>query len=226
MMGTARPCASSAFEISGTAAAAALGATLRRVAWLSIVLGLTIEAILLLLATGFGGIPGISKIVAELVQKISWSMIVCVGLAFGKTASRGQPAWTGLSGLLSAPIAFSVAGTLHKSASYALKLAGAGPTGAFPFLVTGLKGLEYGALGWLLTWVGRRTQVGAASYAGVGFGVGLVFGLAIVYSSGAQTLAMPTVLYQCVNEVLFPIGCSLALFAADALGKSKAQGNA
>jgi len=63
-------------------------------------------------------------------------MIVCVGLAFGKTASRGQPAWTGLSGLLSAPIAFSVAGTLHKSASYALKLAGAGPTGAF--VITGL----------------------------------------------------------------------------------------
>jgi len=207
---------------TNTEGEAALGATLLRVAWLSILLGLAIEAMLLLLAAGFGGIPGISKIVAELVQKISWSMIVCVGLAFGKTASRGQPAWTGLAGLFSAPIAFSVAGTLHKSASYALKLAGAGPGGAFPFLVAALKGLEYAALGWLLARVARKLGGGATAHAGVGFVIGLVFGVAIVYSSGGQTLAMPTILYQCVNEVLFPIGCSLALFAADALGKRKA----
>src|SRR5215470_14614616 len=110
-----------------TEGGATLGATLLRVAWLAILLGLVIEAILLLFAAGFGGIPGIRKIVADIVQKVSWSVIVCVGLAFGKAASKGQPSWTGLSGVFAAPVAFSVAGTLHKSASYALNLpAGSG----------------------------------------------------------------------------------------------------
>ena len=206
---------------SDTEGGATLGATLLRVAWLAIILGLVIEAILLLLAAGFGGIPGIKKIVADIVQKVSWSVIVCVGLAFGKAASKGQPPWTGLSGLFAAPVAFSVAGTLHKSASYALNLPAAAGV-IVPFLIALLKGLEYGALGWLLAQVGKKSGVGAGAYAGVGFVVGLVFGTAIVYSSGANR-AMLAILPQFINEVLFPIGCSLALFAADVLGKRAAK---
>jgi hypothetical protein len=36
-----------------------LGATLLRVAWFAIILGLVIEAVLLVLAAGFGDIPGV-----------------------------------------------------------------------------------------------------------------------------------------------------------------------
>ena len=196
-----------------------LAETLLRIAWLAILLGLGIEAILLILAAGFGGIPGIQPIVADLVQKVSWSVIVCAGLAFGKAASKGQPAWMGFAGLFSAPVAFSVAGTLHRSASYALKLAEPGSGAAFPFLIAALKGLEYAALGLILGWVGKRARAGAAAYAAAGFVIGLVFGTAIVWSSASGSLISLKVLPRLINEVLFPLGCSLALFAADAIGE-------
>ncbi len=127
-----------------------LSDTLLRIAWLSILLGLAIEVILLVIATGAGKLPGVQSIAADLAQKISWSVIVCAGLAFGKAASKGQPSWMALAGLVSAPIAFNVARTLHKSVSFALKVTSPGAGVAFPFLIAGLKGLEYAALGMLL----------------------------------------------------------------------------
>jgi hypothetical protein len=197
---------------------ATLGATLLRVAWLAVGLGLVLEVILIVLAIGFSSALGMGKIVADLVQKISWSVIVCVGLAFGKAASKGKAAWMGLSGLFAAPVAFSVAGTLHKTAASALKLAEQGAGVAFPFLIAALKGLEYAVLGLLLAWLGKKATAGAMTYTGTGLVVGLVFATAIVYASGAQQMT-PGVISQFVNEVVFPIGCSLAIFGADVLGK-------
>jgi hypothetical protein len=206
---------SSAINADGTAS---LGATLLRVAWLAVGLGLVIEAILIVLAVGFAGTLGMGKIVTDLVQKISWSVIVCVGLAFGKAASKGKAGWMGLSGLFGAPVAFSVAGTLHKSASSALKLAEQSSGSGFPFAIAALKGIEYAALGILLAWLGKKAGAGAASYAGTGLGVGLVFATAIVLSSGVQQMSS-AVISQFVNELVFPVGCSLAIFGADVLGK-------
>jgi hypothetical protein len=136
---------------------------------------------------------------------------------FRQGASKSQPAWTGLSGLFAAPVAFSVAGTLHKSASYALHLP-AGSGFIVLFLLALLKGLEYGTLGWLLARVGKKPGAGAGAYADVRFVVGLVFGTVIVYTAGSNR-AVLAVLPEFINEVLYPIGCSLALFAADVLGK-------
>jgi hypothetical protein len=203
---------------STTEGSATLGATLLRVAWLAVGLGLVLEAILLILTISFGGALGMGKIVADLVQKISWSVIVCVGLAFGKTVSKGNAAWMGLSGLFGAPVAFRVAGTLHKTASSALKLAEQGAGAAFPFLIAALKGLEYAVLGLLLAWLGKKAAAGAMSYAGIGLGVGVIFATVIVYASGAQQVT-PGVISQFINELVFPIGCSLAIFGADVLGK-------
>ena len=197
---------------------ATLGATLLRVAWLAVGLGLIIEAILIILAVGFAGTLGMGKIVADLVQRISWSVIVCVGLAFGKAASKGKAAWMGLSGLFGAPIAFSVAGTLHKSASTALKLAEQSSESGFPFAIAALKGIEYAVLGILLAWLGKKTSAGAVSYAGTGLGIGLVFATAIAYSSGAQHMTSGGI-SMFINEVVFPVGCALAIFGADVLGK-------
>ena len=200
-----------------------LSDTLLRVAWLSILLGLAIEVILLVIATGAGKLPGIQSIAADLTQKISWSMIICVGLAFGKAASKGQPSWMALAGLVSAPIAFNVARTLHKSVSFALKAAEPGAGAGFPFLIAGVKGLEYAALGMLLGWVGKRANAGVSAYAGVGLLVGIVFGGLIVGLLAPAEFDVIKALPQLINEVLFPLGCSLALFAADAIGKRTAS---
>jgi hypothetical protein len=206
---------SSAITAEGTAT---LGATLLRVAWLAVGLGLVLEVLLILLAIGFSGTLGMGKIVADLVQKISWSVIVCVGLAFGKAASNGKAAWMGLSGLFATPVAFGIARTLHKTAASALKLAEQSYGAAFPFVIVALKGIEYAVLGLVLAWLGKKATAGAMSYTGTGLVVGLVFATAIVYSSGAQHMT-PDVISQFVNEVVFPIGCSLAIFGADVLGK-------
>ncbi len=203
-----------------------LGTSLLQVAWLAILLGLVIETILLLLTTVLGTIPGIKPVAADLVQKVSWSVIVCVGLAFGKVASKTQPVFMGLAGLFAAPAAFEVARTLHKSVTFALKLAEPGAGFASPLLLACLKGLEYAALGVLLAWIARRSSAGVISHAGVGLIVGLVFGGAIVsslYSVTPGPVPMAKVLPQFVNELIFPVGCSLALFAADVLGKRVSQ---
>ncbi len=203
-----------------------LGATLLQVAWLAILLGLLIEIVLVVLAAGFGNIPGVRPIVADLVQKVSWSVIVCVGLAFGTVASKAKSSFMGVAGLFAAPLAFDVARTLHRSASYALNLPTPGAGAVSPLLLASLKGLEYAALGVLLGWVAKRSSAGVMSHAGIGFIVGLVFGggfVFILYSVTPEPLPITKVVPQFLNELIFPVGCSLALFAADVLGKRVAR---
>jgi hypothetical protein len=84
-----------------------------------------------------------------------------------------------------------------------------------------LKGLEYAALGLLLAWIGKQ-RAGAAAHLGIGLVVGIVFGSALIalLSHYAGATPAPHVLVsQGLNEVLFPVGCSLAIFAAETLGK-------
>ena len=195
--------------------------TILNIAWLAVALGIAVEIILIAVQAIFKTVPGVNAIVADLVGKMSWSVIVCVGLAFGKAASKNQAATTGIAGLLSAPLAFTVARTVQKSVSYALGLAAAAASAASPFVLGTLKGLEYAALGLLLTWIGKQ-RAGAAAHLGIGFVVGIVFGGALIalVSHYAGTTPAPHVLVsQGLNEVLFPVGCSLAIFAAETLGK-------
>src|SRR5437764_12689073 len=100
-----------------------LRGTLLNVAWLAIVLGIAVEIVLIVVHSMFKTVPGMNALLADLVGKTSWSVIVCVGLAFGKAASKGRAATTGIAGLLSAPVAFTAARTVQKSVSYALGLA-------------------------------------------------------------------------------------------------------
>lgn len=72
---------------ASAAASSSLGATLLRVAWLAILLGMAMESILLLLSAGLGDPLGLGYIVADLAKNVSWSMLVCLGLSVG-TAVR------------------------------------------------------------------------------------------------------------------------------------------
>src|SRR5262245_48379816 len=98
-----------------------LADTILRVAWLAILLGLAMELTLLAAAAYRNQFPAFESIVSDLVQKLSWSGLVCTGLAFGKAASNGSASWMALAGLFSAPAAFSVARALHKGTAQALK---------------------------------------------------------------------------------------------------------
>ena len=196
------------------------GATLLRAAWLAVLLGLVMECILLLAGAGLGESVGLGRLTADLVKNVSWSAFVCVGLAVGTTVAKARLPLAGLAGLLAAPTAFEVSRTLHKGTLEALAVAGdaAAPPA---LLVAAIKGIEYGFLGLAVAWLGSRPWGGLVAHAGLGLLVGTLFGgtlLAVTVSSVPAT-PTPALVSQGINELLFPVGCSLVLFSAGALGK-------
>ncbi|HEX8230415.1 MAG TPA: hypothetical protein VF826_14035 [Chloroflexia bacterium] len=191
-----------------------LRATLTRVAWLAILLGLVVEV--LLVASRMGALP-FEAAVAELVNRVSWSVIVCVGLALGDTLAEDKPLWLGLSGLATAPLAFTIARGLHKGTSELLE-AKAPLESIAPLLAGSIRGLEYMCLGLAIFWLSRRVRASAPVYIGTGLLIGLVFGLVMLALNPAVMSSMATMLVWSVNELLFPVGCALVLFASEALG--------
>jgi hypothetical protein len=179
------------------------------------------EGMLLLLGAGLGKSLGLGSIVADLVANVSWSVFVCCGLAVGTAVAKARVPVMGFLGLLAAPAAFEVSRALHKGTLEAITTTGGGGEVLSPILVGVIKGLEYGCLGLMVAWVGQRPWGGAAAHITVGLLVGLVFGGTIVALTMGSTPPPPAAdaLTVGVNEVIFPIGCSLVLFSAGALGK-------
>jgi hypothetical protein len=199
-----------------------LGAKLLRVAWLAILLGFVMEALLLLFTAGFGIFPGLKPIAADLVRQISWSTFVCVGLALGTAVSNARAPLMGILGFLAAPLAFTISRSLHQGAVKTLEIAGSGVEAPPVLLLALLKAIEYACLGVALGWIGRRVWGGAMAHLATGLLVGLIFGGTIVgltYQMSPDPPASAALVSLGANEILFPVGCSLVLFAATALGK-------
>ncbi len=201
-----------------------LGATLLRVAWLAVVLGFIMEGLLLLVGAGFGDSLGLGKVAADLVRNVTWSAFVCVGLAVGTTVAKAQLPLAGLAGLLAAPAAFEVSRVVHKGTLEALAVSG-DVTSPPPLLIAGIKGLEYACLGIAVAWLGTRSWGGVVAHAGLGLLIGIVFGGALVTTTlvFVPDPATSALVSQGLNELLFPVGCSLVLFSAGALGKKVAD---
>lgn len=195
--------------------------SLLKAAWLAIALGFAIEGLNLLAAVVSGGALAARPYTADLVQKVAWSFIVCVALAVARTAARAAAPLIGLAGLLAAPLGYAVARGLHQGASQALGLAAASASGPSPVLVAAIKGCEYAALGLLVYWVARKSWGGIGAHTAVGGAVGLLFGgplLALALGALPQ-LTASAVLARGVDELVFPVGCALVLYASDTLGK-------
>lgn len=186
------------------------------VGWLAVLLGFAIEALLLGLAAATGGLASPKPFLADLVQKVSWSAVVCVGISLGTAVGKARPAAMGALGLLSAPAGFTIAKTLQKGVSAALGLVGAAG-GPSPWLVAALKAVQYAVFGVLTGRLSGR-RAGLLAYALSGVGTGLVFGGVLLWllarggTEGAAALAA-----RAVNEVVFPIGCALVLYVAENL---------
>lgn len=201
---------------------ASIARTVVNVAWMSILLGVGLELILLAIAAGAGPLTKLQPFAADLVQKVTWASMVCVGLALGNSAAKLRPHLTGLMGLLSAPLGFAAAKALHKSTEKALGLAGAAASaGPSPVMLAGLKAAEYAALGLLIGWLAKK-EFGLPPYLTAGLGVGIVFGgtiLGLMDWYALKPLTGPALLSRAVNEFLFPVGCSVILYAAESLSK-------
>ncbi len=195
---------------------------LLHVGWLAVLLGLVMEAVLVALAAGFGTLKGAHPVLADLVQKVSWSVVVCVGLAVGTTAKKARGPAMGLTGLLAAPLAFMVARSLHKGAMQALDVAGAAGPGPSLLVIGVLKGLQYGSFGLTLDWVAKKPWGGLAAHLATGLAVGVVFGgamLALAVQAAPQTPPLPALVSRAANEFLFPIGCAFVIYVSNVMRK-------
>jgi uncharacterized membrane protein YjjB (DUF3815 family) len=196
--------------------------TLLQVGWLSILLGITLE--LLLVAARLGGISDIQPIIAEFAQKISWSFVVCMGLAVGMSVSQLRPPVMGLAGLVAAPLAFYIAKGVHAGVSELLGTQAPG-WGQFDlFLSPALRGIEYLVLGAVLGWVMRQTWGGLMPHIGAGLAVGALFGGLLLLMTRQSGQPMFSMFSWVVNELLFPTGCALVLFASNTLAQRLPQG--
>jgi hypothetical protein len=194
-------------------------ATLLRVAWLAVVLGLLLQLALLLVTARFG--RGISPrpVLAETFKTVSWSLLVCVGVALGRVAAKGRVPLEGVTGLLAAPLALTAANAVQKGVAEAVDAAGV-PAGPAPLWVLALKAAEYGCLGLGLEGIGRRAWRSALGHLAVGLMTGVVFGglfLMVVVQSAPTPLSTPSLLAKGLNELLFPVGCALVVFIAEVL---------
>jgi hypothetical protein len=202
-----------------------LGSVLIRVSWLAILLGFAMEVLILLFAAGFQIVPGLGSVLEDLVGKVTWSTLVCAGLAIGTVVSSATRApLMGFLGFIAAPIAFHVSRALQQGVAKTVEEVSAGVSGGSQtvFVLALLKALEYGCLGVAVGWLGGRPWGGALAHAVVGLAVGIFFGGAIViftFWTAPEPLGAAGLFSRAINEVLFPVGCSLVLYAATALGK-------
>jgi hypothetical protein len=106
---------------------------------------------------------------------------------------------------------------VHKGVGQALS-AGAPPGGSHsPFLLAGIKALEYAVFGWI---AGRLTSGSALSlrrHVGLGLGVGAATAAVLTVlhrrANPSETTAESVV--RVVAEVLFPVGCACVLYVAE-----------
>ena len=215
---------SEASSTTGSPEGPRLGSVLVRVSWLAILLGFVMEVLFLLFAAGFEILPGFKSVIADLFGKVSWSVLVCAGLALGTAASKFRASFMGLLGLLAAPLAFHVSRALQQGVAKTLEVASAGTSvGSQTLILLALvKAVEYACLGVVIGWMGHRAWGGVLAHAAVGLAVGILFGGAILsftYWTAPEPLGATGLFSRAINEIIFPVGCSLVLYAATALGK-------
>lgn len=181
---------------------------LLRIAWMGVLLGLAIELLLLLVLGLAGKMPPLFTIIADTLQKMTWSTLVCAALAAAQTLVRVQALGMAAAGLLGAPVALLLARSVHKAVTAALDAPAA--QAATPWLLAGLKGVEYAILGFLLYWLAKRAS-GLRAYAVAGAALGLIFFLLLTWLMPLDGGLQPE-LMRAINEVLHPVGCALVIY--------------
>ena len=177
-----------------------------RVAWMAIALGVLMEVLVLL----SGGAK--NAILRDTLSKVTWSSIVCFGVAAGASAStKLKTSAMGVAGLFAAPAAFITARVVHKAFTVAAA-SGAGDKTGVVLLLAAMKAAEYAAFGMITGWLAGERFYRGWHYAIAGAFTGLYFGvlIATVTTAGSGASRVPMI----VNEVLFPVGCALVLFAS------------
>lgn len=194
------------------------------IAWLSIVLGFAMQGIVLAGKLSVGDRPELVQVVIDLAQGVTWSFFVCAGVGLGTTIAKAHKALGGLIGLIVAPIAMGIA---KGSQKFMVSALGAADKPVILSLGTlgVLRAIEYGLLGWALAWLATRQETPLGRFVLAGAAVGLAFGGGItaltVHVANGRGIALttPQIVGTSINEIVFPIGCSVVVYIALQVGR-------
>ncbi|MCY2958572.1 MAG: hypothetical protein NTY35_00240 [Planctomycetota bacterium] len=188
-----------------------------RVAWWSVALGIGLEVVQLVLFAFQDRLPTVAQTVAETAGKVSWSVLVCVSISCGLAAGKARPRAMGLLGALSAPVGFAIARSVHKSVGSALSVAPGAAEALSPFLLAGIKAVEYGALGLVVARLTSRPVISLRSHLVVGLSIGAVTALvvSVLLLRLRPDTRLAVLATQAVAEVLFPIGCAAVIYVTE-----------
>lgn len=185
-------------------------------AWLAVFLGLTVQALIVIAKLLAGGTQSPLAFAASVGQGITWSVLVCGGVAIGSVA-RVKSLAMGLLGLVSGPLAWGLAKGVQKALQALMGLP-VDKVDSFFYLITSIKGAEYAVLGAALGFLAGRARTRLATFAGTGLATGLVFGtIAIALNLNHAKMQLPALVGLGVNELVFPVGCSLVIYAVHRL---------
>jgi hypothetical protein len=193
------------------------------VVWMAIMLGIGLQIIVLLGKTAAGAPwPGL-RWLPDLLNGITWAVFVCAGVVLGTLASRARSAVMGLLGLISAPIAFSLAKGLQRGVQSAMGAPVDKITPAL-FAICGVKALEYAVLGAVVGWLLGRSWSRAVHFALAGAAAGVTFGMVSVWILATLAKAKaPALVGAAINELVFPVGCALVIYLATYAARHIAQ---
>jgi hypothetical protein len=186
-------------------------------ALLAITLGIALQGGLILLRLSTGLTAPALRMTADALSGIAWSTVVCAGIAVGIGATRYRGPIMGLLGLVCAPLAFALAKGVQKGVSVLAGKPGA-PIDSLVLQIGVVKTMEYALLGILVAWLVETGRSTLARHALTGLVFGLVFGGWILGLEHTAAPVPPTRLVGLVlNEVLFPVGCSVVLYLVNRL---------
>jgi hypothetical protein len=192
------------------------------IAWMAALLGIVVQSLVLVVRLWAGADFVVAQFLASAAQGISWSVLVCGAVAIGTVAGRARAAITGLIGLIAGPLAWGVAKGAQKGVQAMLAMPQDKITDFFVFM-SFLKGVEYAILGALLGYMVGRKWATLWAHVALGVVLGAVFASGVVAlnlqnaAASGKPMPFPAVAGLATNEFVFPIGCSLVIYAVQRL---------
>lgn len=192
--------------------------TALRAAWLAVGLGLGVQALIVVVRLFAGGTANPLAFVASMGQGITWSVVVCAGVAIGTVAGKARTLAMGLLGLVAGPAAWGLAKGVQKALQAMMSIP-EDKIDNFFLMITGLKGLEYAILGGALGFMVGKTWAKLPAFVALGLGVGISFAaIVLILTVGSKPgTPFPALVGTGVNEIAFPVGCSLVIYAVQRL---------
>jgi hypothetical protein len=189
---------------------------MRLVAFLSVVIGVGLELLLLAVVAAGSKMPDVAHAAAQVASKVAWSFVVCAGVSSGLALTSKRPRAMGLLGLVSGPLGFIVARAVHKSTLQALSDASPAADAVAPTIMALLRAVEYAAFGVWLGWIIGQSAAPFVRYLRAAIVIGIAFGAVFLwlFHRARPQAGMMDIVPKALNELLFPIGCACVLFVA------------